>query len=265
MNSKVYNFFKNANSNDKISQAFLIGNVNFDTFEKELKTILQEFIFKTNIDLYNNPDIIILRQNETLITKNDIKNLILNLSLTSQFNNKKVYIIEDSEKLTENVYNALLKTLEEPEKGIYAFLLTSNIKAVKPTILSRCQKFFVSSSVQNISKDECYNLAKEIVSNIEMNEEKSIAINCQIYNQIKDKSEFIDVLENILNIYKNILLKIIGNKISDEDLNIVLKNDIDKILKKILIINDCINYSKKNLNKNLCIDRFLIDMWRCKK
>ena len=42
-------------------------------------------------------------------------------------------------------------------------------------------------------------------------------------------------------------------------------NNTKKLLEKILIINDNINYSKKNLNKNLCIDRFLIDMWRCEK
>ena len=264
MGNIVSNFFECVSTSKKIPQAFLIGNVDFESFEKELKIILEKYFFKNSIDLYNNPDIIILRQNESLITKNNIKDLLLNLSITSQFNDIKVYIIEDCEKLTENVYNALLKTLEEPERGIYAFLLTSNITAVKPTIASRCQKFFISSNVKIKPREEYYNFSKEIVQNIEKNGINIIANNCEIYNQIKDKAEFTNILINILDIYKKILLKVINNKINDEDVNIVSKNDIKKILEKILIINDNINRSKKNLNKNLCIDRFLIDMWRCK-
>ena len=124
--------------------------------------------------MYFSVNYFILRQNETLITKNNVKELLLNLSLTSQFSNLKIYIIEDCEKLTDNVYNALLKTLEEPEKGIYAFLLSSNITAVKPTIASRCQKFFVSSDVENECKKDYFNFAKKIVYDIEYIKNRSL-------------------------------------------------------------------------------------------
>ena len=77
--------------------------------------------------------------------------------------------------------------------------------------------------------------------------------------------EFNNILINILDIYREKLFKIVNNNITDEDLFIIVKNNTKKLLEKILIINDNINYSKKNLNKNLCIDRFLIDMWRCEK
>ncbi len=265
MNNIVYDYFKNASTKSTFPQAFLIGNVNFDVFKEQLESILENFFFNTKLDIYNNPDIFILRQNETLITKNNIKELLLNLSLTSQFSNLKIYIIEDCEKLTDNVYNALLKTLEEPEKGIYAFLLSSNITAVKPTIASRCQKFFVSSDVENECKKDYFDFAKKIVYDIEEKGIVTIASNCDIYNNIKDRMEFNNILINILDIYKEKLFKIVNNNITDEDLFIIVKNNTKKILEKILIINDNINYTKKNLNKNLCIDRFLIDMWRCEK
>ena len=77
--------------------------------------------------------------------------------------------------------------------------------------------------------------------------------------------EFNNILINILDIYREKLFKIVNNNITDEDLFIIIKNNTKKLLEKILIINDNINYSKKNLNKNLWIDRFLIDMWRCEK
>ena len=50
---------------------------------------------------------------------------------------------------------------------------------------------------------------------------------------------------------------------NDIDNVIVNNNSIDKIAKKILVINDNINNVNYNLNKNLSIDRFLIEMWRC--
>ena len=103
MNNIVYDYFKNASTKSAFPQAFLIGNVNFDAFKEQLESILENFFFNTKLDIYNNPDIFILRQNETLITKNNVKELLLNLSLTSQFSNLKIYIIEDCEKLTDKL------------------------------------------------------------------------------------------------------------------------------------------------------------------
>lgn len=263
MEEKILDYFKNISSIDKIPQAFLIGNVNFDVFENSFKKILENFLFKKKVDIYNNPDVFILRQNDALISKKEIKELINNLSLTSQFNKMKIYIIEDCEKLSESVYNSLLKILEEPESGIYAFLLTGNISMVKPTIASRCQKILISSYINTQINSDCNELAKEIVTNIE-SEGINILANCSyLYSRIKDRNEFVSILNVIMEMYKKALDNIVNKESSDSDLYIILKNNIKSILEKILIINDCINNSKKNLNKNLCIDRFIIQMWRC--
>ena len=113
--------------------------------------------------------------------------------------------------------------------------------------------------------NENYNdIAMEIVKNIENNGHQSLAVNNEIYNKIKDRNEFNSVLYNMINIYRNILLKILNNNLSDNDLDIVSKNNIKKILEKILVINKTMNLTEKNLNKNICIDRFIIEMWRCK-
>lgn len=264
MSNTIYDYFNTMNKSNKINQSFLIGNVSFDDIQNDLNIILRDFFFKKDINIYENPDIYILRQNERIITKSDIKKLLSDLSLTSQFNNIKVYIIEDCEKLSDSVYNSLLKTLEEPEKGIYAFLLTRNISAVRPTISSRCQKFFVSSNSEIIINENYNDIAMEIVKNIEKNGHQSLALNNEIYNKIKDRNEFNSVLYNMINIYRNILLKILNNNLSDNDLDIVSKNNIKKILEKILVINKTMNLTEKNLNKNICIDRFIIEMWRCK-
>jgi DNA polymerase-3 subunit delta' len=52
---------------------------------------------------------------------------------------KKICIMEAADKLNPAAANAFLKTLEEPPGSALLILLTTNMEAVLPTILSRCQ------------------------------------------------------------------------------------------------------------------------------
>ena len=53
----------------------------------------------------------------------------------------KVYIIDEVHMLTQEAFNALLKTLEEPPGHVVFVLATTEPHKVLPTILSRCQRF----------------------------------------------------------------------------------------------------------------------------
>jgi DNA polymerase-3 subunit gamma/tau len=53
----------------------------------------------------------------------------------------KVYIIDEVHMLTQEAFNALLKTLEEPPAHVIFILATTERHRVPPTILSRCQHF----------------------------------------------------------------------------------------------------------------------------
>jgi DNA polymerase-3 subunit gamma/tau len=53
----------------------------------------------------------------------------------------KVYIIDEVHMLTNEAFNALLKTLEEPPKHLIFLLATTEPERLPPTILSRCQRF----------------------------------------------------------------------------------------------------------------------------
>ena len=53
----------------------------------------------------------------------------------------RVYIIDEVHMLTENAFNALLKTLEEPPQKVIFILATTEIQKIPATILSRCQRF----------------------------------------------------------------------------------------------------------------------------
>ena len=54
---------------------------------------------------------------------------------------KKIFIIENADRMLENVRNALLKILEEPPEDMVFILTTSNRGAVMPTILSRVRTY----------------------------------------------------------------------------------------------------------------------------
>lgn len=53
----------------------------------------------------------------------------------------KIYIIDEVHMLTEQAFNALLKTLEEPPEHAYFCLATTDPQKVPATIISRCQRF----------------------------------------------------------------------------------------------------------------------------
>jgi len=53
----------------------------------------------------------------------------------------KVYLIDEAHQLTSAAEDALLKTLEEPPPHVVFILATTEPENLKPTILSRCQRF----------------------------------------------------------------------------------------------------------------------------
>ena len=251
-------YFNNLNDNNLMTQSFLIGNILFDDIKDSLLKVIQKVIFKTDNSYENNPDVILLGANPS---KDDIKELIKNLSTTSQFNNAKVYIIDQAEKLNDFACNALLKTLEEPQSNIYAFLLTTNIDMVLPTISSRCQKIFISSGNIIDVNEDYLELSNEIINDIETLGFKTISSKTNIYNDINERDTFKRILVNILCEYeKHLKMLIKGEK---EENIIFNNNDIERISKKILVISDNINRLDSPLNKALSIDRFIIEMWRC--
>lgn len=52
---------------------------------------------------------------------------------------RRIVIIDPADVMTPNAQNSLLKTLEEPNKGLHFILLSSSEGALLPTIYSRCQ------------------------------------------------------------------------------------------------------------------------------
>ena len=88
----------------------------------------------------NHPDIIrVVHEKPNSISVDDIREQVnSSVAIKPYGSPRKVYLINEAEKMTVQAQNALLKTLEEPPEYVVILLLVSNVNALLPTILSRC-------------------------------------------------------------------------------------------------------------------------------
>ncbi len=89
---------------------------------------------------YNNPDFNILEPEANSIKTDKIRELTKKVYEKPVISDRKVYIINDSNCMTKEAQNSLLKTLEEPPEYVTIILITSNENIFLPTIKSRCTK-----------------------------------------------------------------------------------------------------------------------------
>ncbi len=88
----------------------------------------------------NHPDIIrVTHEKPNTISVDDIRRQVNNdVAIKPYSSTYKIYIINEAEKMTPQAQNAILKTLEEPPAYAVILLLSANLNALLPTILSRC-------------------------------------------------------------------------------------------------------------------------------
>ncbi|MBF6568611.1 MAG: DNA polymerase III subunit gamma/tau [Candidatus Binataceae bacterium] len=71
----------------------------------------------------------------------DARAIIENLSYRPARDRYKIYIIDEAHQLTDQAFNALLKTLEEPPEHVKFILATTEPQKMPETILSRLQRY----------------------------------------------------------------------------------------------------------------------------
>ena len=97
----------------------------------------------------NNPDFEIIEPDGNNIKIEQIRELIKKVYEKPIVSNKKVYIINDSNLMTKEAQNSLLKTLEEPPEYVSIILIASNENLFLPTIKSRCTKIMFKKLTDN--------------------------------------------------------------------------------------------------------------------
>ncbi len=84
--------------------------------------------------------------------------VVRDMAILPYRSSRKVYIIEQAEKMTVSAQNALLKTIEEPPSYGHIILLTESASSLLPTILSRCVRVKLDPLPEDI-------MVKALVSN----------------------------------------------------------------------------------------------------
>jgi len=85
-----------------------------------------------------NPDLILIAPEGTVIKIDQVRNIIPELKFKPSYSAKRVIVVEEAEKMTEEAANALLKSLEEPPPHNIFILLATDAHRLLPTIVSRC-------------------------------------------------------------------------------------------------------------------------------
>jgi len=104
----------------------------------------------------------------------------------------KVYIIDEVHMLTQQAFNALLKTLEEPPAHVIFIFATTEPHKVLPTILSRCQRFDLRRiPALTIAKHLAYIAAKE---GVDLTQDAAAAIAVAAEGGLRDAESMLDQL-----------------------------------------------------------------------
>ena len=88
----------------------------------------------------------------------EIREIRNKISLVPTNSKYKIYIVDEVHMLTNQAFNALLKTLEEPPAHAIFIFATTEYYKIPKTILSRCQRF----DFKKVSEKEIFNRLKYI-------------------------------------------------------------------------------------------------------
>ena len=137
----------------------------------------------------------------------------------------KVYIIDEAHMLTEQAFNALLKTLEEPPSYIIFILATTDPQKMPQTILSRTQKY----DFMRIGGDIIVDRLKYILNEEKLEFEENAI---KLISQKSDGSmrDALSMLDQIIAFSDNIItvenLRLAIGLIDQEDMYIFFKHII---------------------------------------
>lgn len=145
-NTSVINSLEGDIKNKSYSHAYLFsgskGIGKFSHAKNFARAILiddaESVRFFSGIDEYEDADLFVVKKKDT-IKKQDIEEIIENSFSKPFAASHKIVIIDDFDKVTPEGQNALLKTLEEPMDYLILILISSNMRNILPTIISRCR------------------------------------------------------------------------------------------------------------------------------
>ncbi|WP_238948279.1 DNA polymerase III subunit delta' [Clostridium sp. YIM B02569] len=213
-------------------------------------------------------DIVRYSPNSNSFGVDDVRNIISEVNKKPYEGDKKVLILYKCDKLTVQAQNALLKTIEEPPRGVHLILLSDSLEVILDTIKSRCQIYRLTP----LNKEEILSYLEKKYNNLSEDDKKAaLAYSAGIPGNVDrffsdDKLRnlrdiCIELFEDIVSRQKGIILKyeeLLKSAKEDklELLNILLSYIRDILLLKELndselVVNFDKIYKIKNISRGI--------------
>lgn len=227
-------------------------------------------------DSKNHPDFLIIEPDGNLIKIEQIRNMQKKIQEKPIISKRKIYIINDADKMTKEAQNCLLKTLEEPPEYISIILIGNNESSFLPTIKSRCMIIHfeplknteIKKYLQTEFGTDSINIQDDMLDIFQGSIGKAIKLKdrgeeYQSYNKMIQNLDKIDIIE-LLNLAEPLYK-------AKEEIYEILEYINVLLLKKAklnYLYTNCINIVentkkrlKQNSNYDMCIDNMLFNMW----
>ncbi len=172
---------------------------------------------------------------------NDADEIIQKVALQPVQSRYKIYIIDEVHMLTNQAFNALLKTLEEPPKNVIFILATTEVHKVLDTIKSRCQRFDfkrittgdIVKHLRYIADNEKINITDDALLYIAQNSAGGMRDSIALLDQLSvlnssDRAISVDDINSLLGRLSFVSLTSLFSAITSSNQNEALKilNDI---------------------------------------
>ncbi|MGH1337608.1 MAG: DNA polymerase III subunit gamma/tau [Aureispira sp.] len=171
-----------------------------------------------------------------------IRALIEQVRFAPQQGQYKIYIIDEVHMLSQQAFNAFLKTLEEPPSYAIFILATTEKHKIIPTILSRCQIFDfnriqvadMTAHLQKICQEEKITAEEEALRVIAQKADGALRDALSIFDRIVsfagESISYQDVIENLNILDYDYYFQIIDAMVSEDASRLLLI--FDKISRK---------------------------------
>lgn len=248
----LINNFKQRCLKNTLSHAHLIAGED-GVGKGKLANILAKFILNGDLDR-EYVDIINYSSEKSSFGVDDVRDIIEEVYKKPFEKDKKVIIIHEGNKLTIQAQNALLKTIEEPPKGVYIIILCESLELILDTIKSRCEIY----KLKPLTKSELYEYIKIKKFNYDENEIKSaIAFSEGVPGRIDryfNDDKLRELRNNIVILIKNLNKNDLEAILQQEESFSNLKNDKEEVLNIFgLFIRDIL------INKEIENEKFIIN------
>jgi len=155
----------------------------------------------------------------------------------------KIYIVDEVHMLTNQAFNALLKTLEEPPRHLIFILATTDVQKLPQTIISRCQRF----DFRRLTSRDIVSNMRNILDKLNVKIDDSI-LHLIARNSDGAMRDALSLLDQLISYSSNLTyqdaLKILGIANMDFIFSLVENIKNRKIEDSLLAINDIIQEGK---------------------